>query len=748
MLPDITVIIPVYRTEAYVERCVRSVMDQTFTSIEILCIDDQSPDNSLEILRRLATEDRRIRVISHSENLGSGGARNTGIAEARSDWIASVDSDDYILPRMLESLWEGTEGGYYDVVVCGYDRVDENGETISTHPHEARTHDPLPLDISPFEVSAPAFWNKLWRKSLFTETNIWFPTRIYYQDAATTPRVYLERPRMRFISGTPYKYFRRDDAITHSISDKHILDHLRYLDVLKNYLLSSGKYLEQIHNFRYRVMRAFAFHARNVTLDKNIPADQKLSYLRYLLLLREGYLAMDDLVRQMSTGQKGSAVQSHAALLTYGRSALPKKASLAGGGAGTSGSESPEPRLIILRVVRGASESARNLGSLESQTYTNWVMHEVEPNADGEVGATILAEYERLRGIGDYFVQFEDDLIFADVFVLADLVTELISDKSVDLYSAYASDEISGEATPRLHFVSNRAVRLGDGGGPEALGGLLLPGKRRVGKKAAAPRILWRPDPSDEQAFEAGLVSGMTLGREIASERGDGHLTAYQEGRRIEATWWAYKRGKQRSEALFLYGVLLSQPQVSERLGVELRVEFREAAAELPDATLCEELERVWERDSAGEEIVEAFSKDDYHTGSTDGSIERDYALGARSVPRGDFAELAISGSFGSVYRKARAAMCDSLYKDALLLMMAAQVKKPESRFARVGEAECLIALGRREDAVRAYTNALEMRPGDREFTKRLAQLTSGEGNLTPVVPRELRAPGKMTSTS
>ena len=113
----ISVIVPVYNIEKYIERCVRSICVQTYKNLEILLVDDGSTDGSGEICERLAKEDERIRVF-HKENGGSSSARNLGIREAKGEYLGFIDSDDYIEPDMYELLAEGI--GKYGLEILPY----------------------------------------------------------------------------------------------------------------------------------------------------------------------------------------------------------------------------------------------------------------------------------------------------------------------------------------------------------------------------------------------------------------------------------------------------------------------------------------------------------------------------------------------------------------------------------------------------------------------------------------------------
>lgn len=114
MEPKVSVIIPVYNVEPFLARCLDSVVGQTLREIEIVCVDDGSPDRSIDILRRYAAGDNRIRVISQ-ENRGLGGARNRGFDAATGEYILFVDSDDWIDPAYCERLYEAARATGADV---------------------------------------------------------------------------------------------------------------------------------------------------------------------------------------------------------------------------------------------------------------------------------------------------------------------------------------------------------------------------------------------------------------------------------------------------------------------------------------------------------------------------------------------------------------------------------------------------------------------------------------------------------
>ncbi|MCD4680086.1 MAG: CDP-glycerol:glycerophosphate glycerophosphotransferase [Bacteroidales bacterium] len=126
-MPQVSVIIPVYNVEKYLNECLDSVINQTLTDIEIICVNDASPDNSSIILEEYAKKDPRINIITHERNLGLGPSRNTGVTNAMSPYIAFIDSDDYIALNFLEILYDLITTNNAEMAWCGMARISEEG---------------------------------------------------------------------------------------------------------------------------------------------------------------------------------------------------------------------------------------------------------------------------------------------------------------------------------------------------------------------------------------------------------------------------------------------------------------------------------------------------------------------------------------------------------------------------------------------------------------------------------------------
>lgn len=299
--PKISVIIPVYNVEKYIDRCITSVRNQTFEDIEILCVDDCSLDNSYKIVEKHAAEDSRVHLIRHSKNMGLGGARNTALRIANADYIASVDSDDYMLPNMLQRLWEETENGWFDVVTCGFNRVDENGNIIAFQNYPVATFLNDDNNINIFSVVNPAFWNKLWRKSLFTENDIFFPVNLYFEDVPTTPQLLSKAKYIKVIKDRLYQYFIRQDSITTSYSAKHILDYYEGFEILLSFLERNGLIERYKDEFIEYINSNMRFHSDNVVGSTMVKGDLE-QYLRHMLMFKIAFMENRDFLKYKNLG--------------------------------------------------------------------------------------------------------------------------------------------------------------------------------------------------------------------------------------------------------------------------------------------------------------------------------------------------------------------------------------------------------------------------------------------------------------
>jgi len=162
----ISVIIPVYNTEPYLKRSIQSVLDQTLKEIEIICIDDGSTDNSLNILNEFKKIDNRITVIHFKENKGPSICRNTGINIANGEFIGFTDSDDYVDKRYFENLYKYSKDK--DIVIGTFVRSTNDSEDYILHKKLKKIQGYV--------------WNSIFRRQFLDANNLRFPTNIRFKE--------------------------------------------------------------------------------------------------------------------------------------------------------------------------------------------------------------------------------------------------------------------------------------------------------------------------------------------------------------------------------------------------------------------------------------------------------------------------------------------------------------------------------------------------------------------------------------
>lgn len=213
-MPKISVIVPVYKVEAFLHRCVDSILAQTYADFELILVDDGSPDNSGVICEEYAAKDSRIHVI-HRQNGGLSAARNTGIdwafANSDSQWLAFVDSDDWVHPNYLQLLLKAAEQEDCCISTCGFYR--SAGETIPEDAQE-KFFSLLAEDYYCGDyhdgVTAVA-WNKLYHRSLFE--NLRYPEGKLHEDEFTTYQAIFAAGKVAVTPTRLYAYYQNPNGI-------------------------------------------------------------------------------------------------------------------------------------------------------------------------------------------------------------------------------------------------------------------------------------------------------------------------------------------------------------------------------------------------------------------------------------------------------------------------------------------------------------------------------------------------------
>lgn len=212
--PLISVIVPVYKVEPYLDKCISSIVNQTYTNLEIILVDDGSPDNCPAMCDAWAEKDSRIRVL-HQRNQGGGAARNAGLDLASGSLIAFVDSDDYIVPDMYAHLYTLLEQSV-DIAECSYVEVAGN-DAVFACGYETRSYTAQEAMAEHIRdrVFRQLIWNKLYRRHVMD--GIRFPTDKKIDDEFFTYRVLGNANALIHSTKVCYAYRQQSESVTHSM---------------------------------------------------------------------------------------------------------------------------------------------------------------------------------------------------------------------------------------------------------------------------------------------------------------------------------------------------------------------------------------------------------------------------------------------------------------------------------------------------------------------------------------------------
>ncbi|MBO4815560.1 MAG: LicD family protein [Clostridia bacterium] len=235
----ISIIVPIYNVEALLRRCIDSLLKQTYQNLEIILIDDESPDNCGKIIDAYAKMDDRIKVI-HQKNVGVCAARNAGLEIATGEYIGFADPDDWVTTDMFEYLYKNAKKYNAAITCCRYYRVIPNKETYCRSDgklHIYNTEEAIKELVSDFTIRS-IFWNKLFKKELFDKLK--FPEDMIYEGTYLVHRLFEMTDKIVFLPDAKYFYYKYDKSYVNTVTIKNQCDfvfaHLsRYNDLYEKY---------------------------------------------------------------------------------------------------------------------------------------------------------------------------------------------------------------------------------------------------------------------------------------------------------------------------------------------------------------------------------------------------------------------------------------------------------------------------------------------------------------------------------
>lgn len=262
-MAKISVIIPIYNVKAYLSKCLDSIINQTFKDIEIICVNDGSKDNSLQIIKEYAQKDNRIKIVD-KENGGLSSARNAGLEVATSEWISFIDSDDWLDIEAFEKL-EKIFVQNPDIICFGTHLRGEVAPKIANADAEyyrIKHTGLVELNDEIRETTDVATWNKLYKKSIIDRFNLHFPIGKHYEDYSFYWEYMFESKTAFYTKEKFYNYLRRQNSImanTFNKKSEKIIDHLYASETIFNYCRKRGILEEHLETFAEIFMNCFWF---------------------------------------------------------------------------------------------------------------------------------------------------------------------------------------------------------------------------------------------------------------------------------------------------------------------------------------------------------------------------------------------------------------------------------------------------------------------------------------------------------
>lgn len=246
----VSVIVPVYNIEKYIDKCIESIRNQDYSELQIILVDDGSTDESGRICDKHAKEDSRIQVL-HKENGGLSDARNAGIEKATGKYIAFVDGDDEIAPYYIKTCVKEADTRNADLLIFDYSEIEEASGRIDVWQMDFKRNKVTSLKNDPkLLLTTPSAWNKFYKRSLFEKNEIRFPIGRIFEDLATTPQLMEQASRIVYLASPPLYYYKvRQGSIMRSNQfDRSYKNRKKAFEDIQSYFnkKTQGKYQEEL----------------------------------------------------------------------------------------------------------------------------------------------------------------------------------------------------------------------------------------------------------------------------------------------------------------------------------------------------------------------------------------------------------------------------------------------------------------------------------------------------------------------
>ena len=272
----VSVIVPVYNTSKYLDKCINSLVNQTLEDIEIIIINDGSTDDSKKKIELWEKKDKRIKLYN-KENGGQASARNLGLSVATGEYIAFLDSDDYVSNEMYNLLYQEAKKDDFDIILCDY-YLDYGDKIIKNEKICSKTS---LMSSGDYILSTPSPVNKIIKRSFLKESNFSFPEGFIYEDLASMPVLGIYNPSIKYLNKYLYYYVQTPSSTMRNDKYKEKYEDIfRAIEYLYNNILGKGfdQELEYIITYHFLYLGSLNFFKYRKYDKINMISDRMKSY--------------------------------------------------------------------------------------------------------------------------------------------------------------------------------------------------------------------------------------------------------------------------------------------------------------------------------------------------------------------------------------------------------------------------------------------------------------------------------------
>lgn len=268
MNPKLSIILPVYNTEPYLDKCLNSILSGTFNDFELIILNDGTKDDSERIIYKYLEEYKDKIIYIKKENTGLSDTRNIGLDVAKGEYISFIDSDDYIEPNMYEEMFNKLKEKDFDMVACDVNLVYDKSKNIkvvsSGYEKDIQNKEDIKRSMTIFY---PTVWNKIYKTSILKD--LYFSKGVWYEDVEFMLKLYPRLNSIGTVKKPLYNYLQRSNSITYTYNDK-LYDIINNMTSVLEYYKNNNIYDEYKEELEYLYVRyAFATFAKRLAKSSN-----------------------------------------------------------------------------------------------------------------------------------------------------------------------------------------------------------------------------------------------------------------------------------------------------------------------------------------------------------------------------------------------------------------------------------------------------------------------------------------------